>query len=640
MRHRRISQKKASERRQHRISADPSEMADKKTIIVPRHSFSWQRTELRWGLSLFVVALIARIVYLLQSSGNPTFFTPIIDSSTYHELALSMVRGENVGARLFWQPLFYPEFLSFMYGHFGLGIWGVKILQALLGAGTCVLVYFTAGSAISQRVGRIAGFLVAFCGPLIFIEGELLGEGWGVFWAASLLALFVALDRSPSLFFYAALGVAGALATITRPPLLIFFVAGCMVHGIRSFKDAPWEKSLVRWALVGIGLATVLFPAARLNAQMTGHWGIFPSSGGINLYIGNNPKWEETVIVRPGIQWLSITSLPDGEGILDPWERSAYFSRRVSAYIQESPGLFLRGLTLKALRFFSSRELPRNIDVYVFREWSSLLGLLTWRLSGFGFPFGVLFPLAAVGLWSNRRQIPASVWLLLTIYPAVIVLYFVSSRYRLLIVPGLATAAAAGIVFLLDSAKAGRTKQLLQYACAATGLSVLLCIPTAFIEERVNYESEMYRSLGYNHLQKKDFQGSSSFYEKALQLDPRNVDALVDMSIVMAELNRNDEALQFITRAIAIQPGLPGLRHNLGLIYLRKGNMHAAERSFVEALKIDPSFRGANLTLGVVLDKQQRHEEAIECFRRELSNYPEDSQAKTLLRRALMRAGQ
>jgi 4-amino-4-deoxy-L-arabinose transferase-like glycosyltransferase len=561
------------------------------------------------GLVLFVVALLVRVVYLAQSSHNPTFYAPIIDSGTYHELAQALARGKNVGDRLFWQPLFYPEFLSFAYGHLGAGIRGVKILQALLGAGTCVLVYLSTSMAFSRRVGLIAGFLVAFCGPLFFIEGELLGEGWGVFWAASLLALFVALERSPSLLLYAALGVSGALATITRPPLFAFFITACMVHGVRSVRDAPWRTSLLRWGLVGIGLAAILFPTARLNAQTTGRWGIFPSSGGINLYIGNNPRWEETVVMRPGIQWLGITSLPENEGIFDPWGRSAYFSRRVGAYVRKSPNLFLKGLALKTLRFFNARELPRNIDVYAFRQWSSLLGLLTWKVSGFGFPFGVLFPLAAVGLWSNRRKVPAPVWLLLTIYPAVIILYFVSSRYRLLIVPALAMAAAAGIVFLLDLARAGRVKRLAHYAGAATALSVLLCFPASFPEERVNFESEMYRSLGYNRLQKQDYSGSSVLYEKALRSDPRNTDALVDMSIAMAELNRNDEALTYITRAIALHPELPGLRFNLGMICLRLGNARGAEQSFVETLRLDPSFRGANANLDVaraLLEQQLR----------------------------------
>jgi len=640
MKHQKIARARALEPRQQELSAGPTGQAEKESSKRPPEQSTWRNTEFKWGFAIFVVALIVRIIYLLQSSDNPTFFTPIIDSGTYHELAQAMARGEHVGARLFWQPLFYPLFLSLIYGHLGTGIWGVKILQALLGAGTCVLVYVTGGTAFTPRAGRIAGFLVAFYGPLFFIEGELLGEGWGVFWVASLLALFVSLDRSRSIFLYGALGLAGALATLTRPPLLVFFLAGCLFHGVRSFKATSWRNVLFRWGVVGIGLIVIWFPAARLNARTTGRWGIFPSSGGINLYIGNNPRWEDTVVMRPGIPWLDILSMPDREGIFDPWERSAYFSRRVDAYIRESPGLFIRGLALKMVRFINSRELARNIDVYAFREWSSLLGLLTWKIAGFGFPFGVLFPLAAVGLWSNRRNIPDSVWLLLATYPAVIILYFVSSRYRLLIIPALAVTAGAGIVHLINLATAKKMSQLVYYAGAVTMIMVLLCVPTSFPEERVNYKSELYRTLGYLRLQQHDYAGSSKFYEKALASDPRNTDALVDSSIVMAELHRNDEALQFIARAIALRPELPGLRFNQGLIFLRLGNAPQAERSFIETIKRDPSFRGANVNLGAVLKNQQRYVEAIGYFRRELSINPGNQQAKALLEQTLLETSQ
>jgi 4-amino-4-deoxy-L-arabinose transferase-like glycosyltransferase len=498
-----------------------------------------------------------------------------------------------------------------------------------------VLVFSAGGTAFSQRAGRSAGFLLALYGPLFFIEGELLGEGWGVFWAAALLALFARLGSSRALLLYGALGCAGALAALTRPPLVVFFLAGCLAHFARSFATTSRRDLLVRWGVVGAALLAIWLPAARLNARATGHWGIFPSSGGINLYIGNNPRWQETVVMRPGIPWLDLLSLPDKEGIFDPWERSAYFSRRVGAYLRESPGLFIEGLALKTVRFVNSRELPRNIDVYAFREWSSLLALLTWKVAGFGFPFGVLLPLAAVGLWAHRRNTPDAVWLLLTTYPAVIVLYFVSSRYRLPVLPALAVAAGAGVVHLRELARARQVRPL-AYCFGAVALGMaLLSVPGSFPEERVNYRSELYRTLGYLRLQQRDYAGSAAFYQQALAADPRNADALVDSSIAMAELNRNDEARQYIARAIALRPELPGLRFNQGLIFLRLGRAPDAERSFRETMRLDPSFRGANANLGVALQLQQRPAEAIAAFRREVALNPGNAQARALLEQAL-----
>ena len=172
-----------------------------------------------------------------------------------------------------------------------------------------------------------------------------------------------------------------------------------------------WRRSPSRRrAIAAITAATVGFllialPAGLWTGHITGRMTILPSSGGINLYIGNNPDSDTTVRIRPGYQWTLLDRMPAQHGVRGMWDSSAWFHTQVRDYIAAQPADWLRGMAGKCMQLICSRELARNVDVYVFRDWSVLLGATTWRLGAFGFPFGALLPLAVVGLVAHRRRV-------------------------------------------------------------------------------------------------------------------------------------------------------------------------------------------------------------------------------------------
>ena len=52
--------------------------------------------------------------------------------------------------------------------------------------------------AFSRRVGLVAGMILAFYGPVIFFETELLAAGLALFWTVSLLLLMMLAPPSSS----------------------------------------------------------------------------------------------------------------------------------------------------------------------------------------------------------------------------------------------------------------------------------------------------------------------------------------------------------------------------------------------------------------------------------------------------------
>ena len=104
----------------------------------------------------------------------------------------------------------------------------------------------------------------------------------------------------------------------------------------------------------------------------------------------------------------------------------------------------------KTYLFWHGHEVGRNQDLYYARNFSSLLSMLLWK-SSIAFPFGVLAPLALLGiglLWrEGLHREPGSALLLLFLlsYALSVVLFFVTARYRLPVVPVLLLFAVHGV---------------------------------------------------------------------------------------------------------------------------------------------------------------------------------------------------
>ena len=56
-----------------------------------------------------------------------------------------------------------------------------KIVQALLGIGTCLLTWSIARRLLSARAALLAGIIVAYWGPLLFFSAQLLPTALIVF---------------------------------------------------------------------------------------------------------------------------------------------------------------------------------------------------------------------------------------------------------------------------------------------------------------------------------------------------------------------------------------------------------------------------------------------------------------------------
>ena len=518
-----------------------------------RGSRWWDNQNLVGGL-LAVLAVLVRLVYLADSSGDPSFMQPLVDSRTYHDLAAGLAHDGVFTEQFLWQAVFYPFFLAGVYTVFGVSVPAAIIVQVLLGGATCYLTHRLALQMFGRGPALVAGLICALSGPLIFFETRLLATGWTAFLTVTLALILVRADRNPVPRICFALGLTGAVAILTRPTFVpIVIVVLVWLAWVARRRGLPL-KGVARSAGAALaGVLLVLGPVAMVLEAKTGHTGIVPPSGGINLFIGNNGDFDSTINIRPGFPWEELLAEPSRNGYApDPWSGQPYFIDKVMAFGREKPGGQLGLWGRKTLQLISSRELPRTLDIYLHRQWSGILGALVFKLGAWGFPWGVVFPLAVVGLAGSFRKIPVPFLILLGMFGASVVLVFISARYRAPLIPLMAVLAGQGLMSITQGARQGegviRTSLLLVFCVLA------IALPGSFAQETVDLEPEMYFGVGHNYYRQEDWPAAVENLRKSVALDPWAPAPRNFLGISLVRMGRIEAACAQLDTAVILKP--------------------------------------------------------------------------------------
>ena len=77
-------------------------------------------------------------------------------------------------------------------------------------------------------------------------------------------------------------------------------------------------------------------------------------------------------------------------------------------------------------------------------------------------------------------------------------------------------------------------------------------------------------------LKNKNFEKAEKLYKKILREFPNNFDANYFLASIKAQKNNNLDSKFYMEKALSVNPNLPELNNNLGLIYL---NLNETEKS-------------------------------------------------------------
>ena len=592
----------------------------------------------RFAVAIFLLAVLVRGMYLCDNSDNPTFRVPVVDSMTYDQMARKAVQGERITRDFFWQQCFYPSFLSVIYFFSNSSVILVKIIQILSGAVTCVLTFWLGDRIFGRTAGFLAACIAALYGPLIFFDGELLAACWGAFWAAVLICLFLTTAQKQSTVLCFFLGLCGALSIITRPNFLLFFAAGYIWLIVVWFRQRVRGGIFLSAGATTVGFLIVVLPVAVKNHTLTGRFSFLPATGAINLYIGNNPEFE-AVSIRPGLKWKSIIDLPSEHGAQNFDQEQQFYTSKVLEYIRTEPMGFIKGIAHKTMEFFSSREMPGNIDVYLLANWSRFISLLMWKIGRFGFPFGLLLPLATLGLVLNRRAVPVPVILFVILYPATVILTHIEARYRIPIIIPMCILAGSALVEIGRTYRQKRWRRLIITGISGTVIAFLCSVSGPFCGEKTDYEPELYYAVADSLNKRGRPQESIIAYSKAVALKNDYIEAHHNLGLVLVDEGEIKEAIEHYKAAIKIYPEFASAHNDLGRAFYLLGENEKALEHHHKAIQIDPENADAYNDMGNVLSKVGRIDEAIEHYYKAVDLRPGDASSHNNLGNAIFKIG-
>ena len=237
-------------------------------LLSVRYTRKWADIpEKNYIRKLFFTALTFRIVWVLFSyiyyfikTGLPFEFGSS-DALAYHDAAIWM---KEIG----WSQTMdylstksiadsgYPIYLTILYTIFGDSVLIVRILKAVLGAWSCVLLYKLASRNVGEEAGRMAGIFCCLMPNLIMYCGLHLKEIEMIFLTIAALERADNLLRTKVTFWKVLLVAALVISLFTFRTVLgvtVIFAIGTSLVFSSSTLMSSWNRVvLITWAIIAI----------------------------------------------------------------------------------------------------------------------------------------------------------------------------------------------------------------------------------------------------------------------------------------------------------------------------------------------------------------------------------------------------
>jgi tetratricopeptide (TPR) repeat protein len=591
-------------------------------------------TDRGWFWVIFGLALLVRLIYLVEIHSIPLFFHLAGDAGTYDEWGQRIAAGDWLGKGVFYQAPLYPYFLGFLQLILGHNLWLIRLIQIALGAISCALIFRAGRELFSRQAGIAAGLILACYAPGIFFDGLIEKSILDLFLISLLLWLLSQASAGRRWSQWLAGGAVVGLLGLSRENALILAAVLPLWIGL-YFSESSILTRLQWIGLFFAGLLLVLLPVGLRNLTVGGEFKLTTSQSGPNFYIGNNPSADGTyesvryAIGEPHLEGKDAKRLAEralGRS-LTPGEVSDYWWEKSWNYIRSQPGQWLQFLGKKWLLVWNAREIEDSDDFYIYQQWSWLLRFLAWFNH-----FGILAPLAVVGIFLTAKQW-RQLWVLYAMILSLagsVAVFFVFGRYRFPLAPLLALFAGAGIVRGVALYQEKNFRPLT--------IAALLLLCTGVVVNWPIIEVRGPGPGGYNNLANAySKQGKANqaieTAKLAIQLRPDYGVAHFNLGNFYATQGRFDLAQTHFEETLRLYPNYAEAHRNFGQLLAQQGDLEGGIREFRKAIDLNPSLDEPYLNLGVALAKLGRMEDAIHALRQAVAVAPESVAARNYLGR-------
>ncbi len=119
-----------------------------------------------------------------------------------------------------------------------------------------------------------------------------------------------------------------------------------------------------------------------------------------------------------------------------------------------------------------------------------------------------------------------------------------------------------------------------------------------------------YARGAWEFLKSNDYDGAERQARKALELNPKNADALHHLGLALFGRGQYDEAVQCLSEAVKIKPTEAEMYIQLGVVLLAKGRLNEAVSQLQKSLEIAPNSSEAHFNLGVAMFRTGRQDQS------------------------------
>lgn len=580
--------------------------------------FDLRARDLGLFVAIVACALAIRFAYLSDVSNSPYFRQPLLDSAWYDAKAWAVTEGDLLSRGGSFRVPLYTYFLAGTYVAFGRSFVPPVVIQILLGALTCGLVFLIGRRLFGTLAGAFAGFAFTFYRMAVYSDGEILPTTFFILFA--LLTVHYLLNAIGKLRMRDCVlaGLFLSLAYITRPEVFLF--AGALglaliaLEGKRSFRPI---------GVMGIVLMMTMTAMGLRNRAISGEFALFSAQGAVNLYVGNARYSQGKAPLAPPTRFpYGITADPTDDAMvvgcrqaareqvghdLSDHELTGFYTRHSMTEIAQDFPRWLGLMARKTCYFFNSYELsdikylPRYIERY-----SAVLRLPLVT-------YGLVMPLGLVGLWLVAARRRRMAWLVSAAFlgsAATSVLFFVVWRFRLPAVPFLAILGGYALSEMVLAFRGRRWRGFATLAVPAVLLGVLSLPAWCGIKKDehvatyIANEAAMFTLAGQT-------ERAIDTYKEAIAADPSDARPYYYIGKAYGSIGRVEESRQMLEKAAALNPNYtPFALLATGITYASLGRFGEAVGYFERAVKADPGFAMAYYDYGLSLFRLSRYDEA------------------------------
>jgi len=345
----------------------------------------------------------------------------------------------------------------------------------------------------------------------------------------------------------------------------------------------------------------------------------------VNFYIGNNEEATGAFYPQKGLDFITdATTRKHVERLqgrdMKPSEISAYWLDKSFDFIKREPEGALKLFTRKLLLFFNGYEIPqiesfdlskRNYGVFKF------LFVNFWFLGTFGL-LGMIF---TVGRWKHHFLLH---WYILA-FSLSIILFFITARYRVQIVPVLGLFAAFALLEAVPRALASARGRFVAPILIALFLYAARPGLFALDEDHILWRAHIHQARRLSALGQAD--DALTEIGKAIKRQPNDPESYIHRAIINKDAGKYFQAIEDYSKALTLYPDLPGVHYDLAQTLRWVQMYELAVEEYLKAIELDSLMIEAYNNIGLTFREMKDYKRAGNSFRKVIAMDPNYTKA-------------